>query len=63
MRRGAYKQCVDFSPSRRHREDGLLALCCLDRDVGLFKRRRDEPAPAVAVSDSTPTPLKSTILQ
>lgn len=54
-RRGAYKPRVDFSRSRRRREDGLLALRRLNRDTGLFKRRRDEPAPAVPASDLTPT--------
>lgn len=54
-RRGAYKPRVDFSRSRRRREDGLLALRRLNRDTGLFKRRRDEPAPVVPASDLTPT--------
>ncbi|XP_025803760.1 importin subunit alpha-1b-like isoform X2 [Panicum hallii] len=54
-RRGAYKPRVDFSRSRRRREDGLLALRRLDRDAGLFKRRRDETAPAVHASDTAPT--------
>jgi len=54
-RRGAYKPRVDFSRSRRRREDGLLALRRLDRDAGLFKRRRDETAPAIHASDPAPT--------
>lgn len=54
-RRGAYKPRVDFSRSRRRREDGLIALRRLNRDTGLFKRRRDEPAPVVPASDLTPT--------
>jgi importin subunit alpha-6/7 len=48
----------EFSRSRRPHEDGLLALRCLDRDARLFKRRRDEPAPAVPASNSTPTPIE-----
>ncbi|KAF8680763.1 hypothetical protein HU200_045609 [Digitaria exilis] len=55
-RRGAYKPRVDFSRSRRRREDGLLALRRLDRDAGLFKRRRDESAPAVHATDPAPPP-------
>ncbi|OEL26670.1 Importin subunit alpha-4 [Dichanthelium oligosanthes] len=55
-RRGAYKPRVDFSRSRRRREDGLLALRRLDRDAGLFKRRRDEPVPA---SDPAPDPAET----
>lgn len=58
-RRGAYKSRVDFSRSRRRREDDLLALRRLDRDAGLFKRRRDEPAPAVPASDPTPAPAEA----
>jgi hypothetical protein len=58
-RRGAYKPHVDFSRSRRRREDGLLALRRLNRDTRLFKRRRDEPAPAVPVFDLTPTPVEA----
>ncbi|CAM0145037.1 unnamed protein product [Urochloa decumbens] len=57
-RRGAYKPRVDFSRSRRRREDGLLALRRLDRDAGLFKRRRDETSPAVHASDPAPTPAE-----
>jgi hypothetical protein len=57
-RRGAYKPRVDFGRSRRRRrEDGLLALRRLDRDAGLFKRRRDETAHASAsASASDPAP-------
>ncbi|WVZ67123.1 hypothetical protein U9M48_016248 [Paspalum notatum var. saurae] len=58
-RRGAYKPRVDFSRSRRRREDGLLALRRLERDTGLFKRRRDEPARAVPTSDPAPTPAEA----
>ncbi|CAN6219993.1 unnamed protein product [Urochloa humidicola] len=58
-RRGAYKPRVDFSRSRRRREDGLLALRRLDRDAGLFKRRRDETSPAVHASDPAPTPAEA----
>ncbi|KAG2639170.1 importin subunit alpha-1b-like [Panicum virgatum] len=57
-RRGAYKPRVDFSRSRRRREDGLLALRRLDRDAGLFKRRRDETAPTVHASDPAPTSVE-----
>jgi hypothetical protein len=41
--------------------DGLLALRCLDRDARLFKRCRDESAPAVPASNSTPTPTKAAL--
>ncbi|CAL5071081.1 unnamed protein product [Urochloa decumbens] len=58
-RRGAYKPRVDFSRSRRRREDGLLSLRRLDRDAGLFKRRRDETSPAVHASDPAPTPAEA----
>ena len=58
-RRGAYKSRVDFSRSRRRREDDLLALRRLDRDAGLFKRRRDELAPAVPASDPAPAPAEA----
>ena len=58
-RRGAYKARVDFSRSRRRREDDLLALRRLDRDAGLFKRRRDEPSPAVPASDPAPVPVEA----
>ncbi|XP_062187754.1 importin subunit alpha-1b-like isoform X1 [Phragmites australis] len=59
-RRGAYKPRVDFILSRqRRREDGLLALRRLDRDAGLFKRRRDEPTPA-PTSAPAPTPAEAT---
>uniref|UniRef100_K3ZSE5 Importin subunit alpha n=1 Tax=Setaria italica TaxID=4555 RepID=K3ZSE5_SETIT len=58
-RRGAYKPRVDFSRSRRRREDGLLALRRLDRDAGLFKRRRDETSPAVHASDPAPAPAEA----
>ncbi|KAL6896641.1 hypothetical protein ACP4OV_007213 [Aristida adscensionis] len=57
-RRAIYKPRVDFTRSRRRREDGLLALRRRDRDAGLFKRRRDEaaaapPAPAPAPAEAT----------
>ncbi|CAD6222427.1 unnamed protein product [Miscanthus lutarioriparius] len=58
-RLGAYKSRVDFSRSRRRREDDLLALRRLDRDAGLFKRRRDEPAPTVPASDPAPAPAEA----
>ncbi|CAD6216609.1 unnamed protein product [Miscanthus lutarioriparius] len=69
-RRVAYKSRVDFSRSRRRREDDLLALRRLDRDAGLFKRRRDEPAPALEglselvdklCSDDTTSQLEATV--
>ena len=44
-RRGSYKPPgIDAGRSRRRREDRLLALRRRNRDAGLFKRRRDEPA-------------------
>ncbi|KAL6657332.1 hypothetical protein ACP70R_005112 [Stipagrostis hirtigluma subsp. patula] len=55
-RRATYKPRVDFTRSRRRREDGLLALRRLDRDAGLFKRRRDGPAPAPAPAPPSAPP-------
>ncbi|TVU37179.1 hypothetical protein EJB05_10480 [Eragrostis curvula] len=58
-RRATYKPRVDFNRSRRRREDGLLALRRLDRDAGLFKRRRDEPT-LVPTSATAPDPNEAT---
>ncbi|KAK3128075.1 hypothetical protein QOZ80_7AG0582290 [Eleusine coracana subsp. coracana] len=57
-RRATYKPRVDFTHSRRRREDSLLALRRLDRDAGLFKRRRDDPATA-PTSAHAPAPTEA----
>ncbi|GJN10635.1 hypothetical protein PR202_ga28746 [Eleusine coracana subsp. coracana] len=57
-RPATYKPRVDFTHSRRRREDSLLALRRLDRDAGLFKSRRDDPATA-PTSAHSPAPAEA----
>ncbi|XP_003559766.1 importin subunit alpha-1b isoform X1 [Brachypodium distachyon] len=54
-RRAAYRPPgVDCGRSRRRRLDHILVLRRRNRDAGLFKRRRDEPAPAPVAAPSEP---------